>query len=451
MKIVSIPDSKLFAAAFEGTNVGMLIHDEEKIVLEYNNAMEKITGFSREEMIGQDCRSLFDRAFHGNSCAFCDAIENKSGITNFETPINRGDGKSCTLVRLDSFPFYDHDKLFFLITIKDVTKMHLLKGQDERLARFPNIVGKSVALKSAFEFVHTLAETDITVLIVGATGTGKELAASAIHHHGRRRKGPFIVVNCAGLSESLIESELFGHVKGAFTGATRDRIGRFEAASGGTIFLDEIGEVSLHFQAKLLRVLQEKEIERVGEQKLRKVDVRVVAATNKDLKVEMRANRFRKDLYYRLAGAMVHMPLLKERKEDIPILVSHFILKFSVKYNREITGVSDDLMRAMMNYHWPGNIRELYNLMENSVITTDGKIIEMSSVAAGFFDRWMDDDDNHTFEMKDPQKYLSQGLSERDRIKAALESSRYVISDCAKLLGISRTTLWRRMKTLNVK
>jgi PAS domain S-box-containing protein len=450
MGFVSRLDPKLFSTAFDCMDVGMLIHDENKTILEVNRAMVEITGFSRVEMIGQNCSSLFTKTFCESSCKLCESVDKIRNISNFETPITRKNGRT-SWIRLDAVRFYDRDSFYSLVTFKDVTEIHTLEKQVVHPENHPDIIGKSKALLGAFEFVRSMAKSDIPLLIVGATGTGKELAASAIHHHGSNRNGPFVKVNCAALSEHLMESELFGHVKGAFTGAARDRIGRFEAASRGTIFLDEIGEVSMQFQAKLLRVLQEKEIERVGDQRPRKVDVRVVAATSKDLIEEIRVGRFREDLYYRLAGGVVNMPLLKERKEDIPILASHFVSKFSAKYDKKIAGISTDLMNAMMSYHWPGNIRELYNLIENAVVICKANVIDMEGVPSGYFKRRIEDCGDTSVKASDGQSEIPPSYSEKERIQAALEANRYKISASAKTLGISRVTLWRKMKTLDVR
>jgi len=233
-------DPEFFRKAFECLDIGMMIHDERRTILSFNSAAARVTGFTREEAMKSDCRSLFNPVFCDKSCGLCKTIESGQSKTDYETQIITKNGEAYW-IRLDSFPFQHNDKTYFVVLFKDVTEVRQLREQVAGSHSFYNIVGKSEAIKRAFDFIRNVSETDITVLIIGETGSGKELAASAMHNHSPRKGGPFIKVNCAALPEHLIESELFGHVKGSFTGATRDRVGRFEAASGGTIFLDEIG------------------------------------------------------------------------------------------------------------------------------------------------------------------------------------------------------------------
>jgi transcriptional regulator with GAF, ATPase, and Fis domain len=234
------------------------------------------------------------------------------------------------------------------------------------------IVGSSSVLRAVLDELRTVAPTDATVLIEGETGTGKELIARAIHMHSERRRRPFVKLNCAAIPAELLETELFGHERGAFTGAIGQRIGRFEAANGGTLFLDEIGEMPVHLQAKLLRCVQEQEIERVGGNRTIHIDVRIVAATNRDLKAMVAENKFRADLYYRLAVFPLNIPPLRERREDIPVLTGYFVQKYSRRIGREIESVPAQSIEALIGYDWPGNIRELQNVIERSVILSNG-------------------------------------------------------------------------------
>ena len=244
--------------------------------------------------------------------------------------------------------------------------------------RYRNIVGKSNRMKEVFELVESTADARSTVLITGPSGTGKELVARAIHHASLRRERSFIKLNCAALPENLVEAELFGYEKGAFTGAVRQHKGRFELADKGTLLLDEISEIPPGLQAKLLRVLQEKEFERVGSGETIKVDVRIVATSNQDLKRAIRENRFREDLFYRLNVIPIELPALKDRLEDVPLLVNHFIEKYNRENNKEITGIDDSVMRLLMNYHWPGNVRELENFVERAVVTAASRTLTRS-------------------------------------------------------------------------
>ncbi|HEY0093297.1 MAG TPA: sigma-54 dependent transcriptional regulator, partial [Archangium sp.] len=247
-----------------------------------------------------------------------------------------------------------------------------LREQVRQRTRFHNIIGEASQLQSIYDVVRRAASTRATVLILGESGTGKELIAQAIHQESQRRDKPFVKVHCAALSESLLESELFGHEKGAFTGAVARKEGRFELADGGTLFLDEIGEIAPSVQVKLLRVLQQREFERVGGTQSLKVDVRIVAATHRDLVAEVKAGKFREDLYYRLNVVAVTLPPLRERKSDIPALVNHFLEKYSDSYGKEVRGLAPGTLQALLSYDWPGNIRELENAIERAVVLAPG-------------------------------------------------------------------------------
>jgi len=339
----------------------------------------------------------------------------------------------------------------YVVVMREVTESKEIQEHVGHVMSCCKIIGKSDAIKDIFRIVRNVADTDISVLIMGETGVGKELISSAIHKHSPRKKGPFIKTNCAGLPETLIESELFGHIKGAFTGATSDRTGRFEAASGGTIFLDEIGELSLALQGKFLRVLQEREIERLGEQKPRKVDIRIIAATNRDLLDEVSRGRFREDLYYRLAGAVMRAPPLRERLEDIPLLVYHFLSEFNSKYGKNVEGVSSDLMKQLMNHSWPGNIRELYNLLESAYVMRKGKLLTSDCVPLGHLSLA---GNKPSKAAGPPASAHMKGISnmpEKERIIKTLEDNRYNVSATAGVLGMGRTTLWRKMKFYDIR
>jgi DNA-binding NtrC family response regulator len=274
-----------------------------------------------------------------------------------------------------------------LVVKNAVTRQNLAK-EIERLRRvidekyaFSNIVGKNPRMLQVFELIANIAETDATVLIRGETGTGKELIARAIHFNSLRKVKEFMKVNCAALTETLLESELFGHEKGAFTGAIKTRIGRFEQASGGTIFLDEIGDIAVSTQSKLLRVLQEMELERVGGNETIKVDVRIISATNKDLEELIKEGSFREDLYYRLNVIPIEVPALRDRPDDIPHLAYHFVKTYAERYNKKIESIVPEAVQMLMNYDWPGNIRELKNVIERAIIMERGEIITEATIA----------------------------------------------------------------------
>jgi formate hydrogenlyase transcriptional activator len=300
--------------------------------------------------------------------------------------------------------------------------------------RFEQIVGNSPALESVLEQVQLVGPTDSTILILGETGTGKELIARAAHSVSRRCARPFVKLNCAAIPAELIESELFGHERGAFTGALAQRIGRFEAANGGTLFLDEIGDMPLALQAKLLRVLQEQEFERLGSTITRRADVRIVAATNQDLVALVADKRFRMDLYYRLNVFPIALPPLRERASDIPLLVRHFVEKYSARMSKRISRIAGDSMDALTRYPWRGNIRELQNLIERAVILTRGDVLELPALSSL----------NPT-----KQEPITLRESERHHLLNALAATRWVVGGpfgAAARLGMPRTTLIAKMQ-----
>jgi transcriptional regulator with PAS, ATPase and Fis domain len=302
----------------------------------------------------------------------------------------------------------------------------------------PNLIGKSTEMQRVLQLVKQVADTRASVLITGESGVGKEVVADAIHHISGRRDKPYIKVHCAALAESLLESELFGHEKGAFTGAVARKRGRFELANGGTIFLDEIGEISQQVQIKILRVLQDKKFERVGGEQTFEVDVRIISATNKDLKTEIDSGRFREDLYYRLNVVNIHVPPLRERKEDIPLLVHAFLEEFSRENNKEIEAIDKSAMQALHNYTWPGNIRELRNCIESAVVMSRDNTITLDdlppSVAAG------DDTDYVKIQVGTPLEDAEKAV-----IRATLNRENGNKTRTADVLGIGRKTLHRKI------
>lgn len=307
-------------------------------------------------------------------------------------------------------------------------------------SRFGGIVGESQPMRRLFALLERVSPTDVTVLIDGETGTGKELAAQAIHDRGARADKPFIVVDCSAISPTLIESELFGHIKGAFTGAERERPGAFEVAHGGSIFLDEVGELPLELQPKLLRVLQEREVRRVGEQKVRRVDVRVIAATNRDLADEVARGRFREDLYYRLAVFRVQMPPLRERTDDIPLLVRHFLK------DRPEVRISDETIRKLQHAQWPGNVRELYNTVERALLLSFEEVEPLSPKRPGGSDLTVDT----SRPFKEAKGDLVDEFEQKYLIKLMDEASQNV-SQAARQAGIDRKHLERLLKKHEIR
>jgi transcriptional regulator with PAS, ATPase and Fis domain len=344
------------------------------------------------------------------------------------------------VVVLTSSPLKDRNNTFAgaVLVIRDITREHDLERKIAEQCQFQEIIGKNEKMGKLYALLEDLAASSTTVLITGESGTGKELAANAIHRGGTRAQRPFVKVNCSALSDFLLESELFGHVKGAFTGALQDKLGRFEIADGGSILLDEIGDIPPRIQHKLLRVLQEKEFERVGESIPIKVDVRIMASTNRDLKEMVRLGKFREDLYYRLKVFEVRLPALRERRDDIPLLFNHFCNLFNMRFNKDIDGVSDEAYRILSNYHWPGNVRELENAMEHAFVLCRGGVITIDHLPS---------------EIKayhDPSQSVAEKDSATDpqRILRALKKTGGNKAKAARLLGISRRTIYRKLSQL---
>lgn len=324
-----------------------------------------------------------------------------------------------------------------------------LQEELEAKYQFEDIIGKSPRMQAVFKLISQVAPTKSTVLISGDSGTGKELIARAIHFHSPREKEPLIVVNCAALPETLLESELFGHVKGAFTGAHRDRRGRFELADGGTIFLDEVGAMSLNLQAKLLRVLQEKEFERVGGTGSIPVDVRIIAATNQDLKKVIEEGTFREDLYYRLNVVPIHLPPLRERKDDIPLLAYHFLRRYSQELKKDIKEIAPEAMELMLNYNWPGNIRELENAIERAIVLGTGERLSADTLPLPLANGPALGKTAANLSYQEAKKEVLQSF-EKSFFSKVLSKAGGNVSQAARLARLDRKNLYQKMKELNL-
>ena len=320
----------------------------------------------------------------------------------------------------------------------------------DRSFGFDNIIGKSKVMREIFKVVRQVADTRSTVLIMGESGAGKELVARAIHYHSPRRNHPFVTINCAAIPETLIESELFGHERGAFTNAIEKKLGRFEMAHQGSLFLDEIGELSLMTQAKILRFLEEKEFNRVGGSKTIKVDVRLITATNKDLPQQVKKRDFREDLFYRINVVPIILPPLRERREDIPLLIEHFIKKFNKENQKEVKGVSQEALEVMMNYKWPGNVRELENLIERVVALTSNEYVQPDELPLPFTSLSMDDGLKESVLSGQIPFSKAEEEFEKEIILDALRRTKFVQSHAAEVLGISRRILKYKMDKLGI-
>ena len=453
-------DTRFSALLLESMADGVFTLNQEGEITTWNPSMERITGYSAEEAIGKKCTLMnFNRCFSKK----CPTSTQECGILEF----GRLDSRECFLRHKQGYdvPVIKSARLVkgengriegIVETVTDLTELEKARRKveeaNERLGevhRFDRIIGKSHAIKQVFSAVKAAAASEATILLQGESGTGKELVAGAIHYNSDRSENPFVTVSCSALAESLLESELFGHVRGSFTGAIRDRVGRFEEADGGTIFLDEIGEISPLIQIKLLRVLQEREIERVGESRKRKVDIRIIAATNKDLKHFVKSGEFREDLYYRLKVFPILIPPLRMRKEDIPLLISHTIQAQNEKTGKQIKSVTQSAMRILMDYNWPGNVRELENAIEHAFVLCTGERIDVFDLPVEI--RQMEyhpDARKSPFSSRDsrlPGKELTPEI-----LTECLVECRWNKAEVGRRVGLSRTAIWKYMKKWDI-
>lgn len=411
--------------------------------IEYlNKAAIELLGYSEEEVIGQNCSRLMRSDICTTSCILKRTMDTGEPISNFEAIIKDKSGRPIS-VSINTALLRDKDGRIIggVEIFRDLSKIKELTEKLDGKYSFQNIIGKNHRMQEIYDLLHPVAQSKSTVLIEGESGTGKELIAMAIHQNSPRRLGPFIKVNCAALAEGILESELFGHVKGAFTGAISDKKGRFELAHKGTIFLDEIGEMSMHTQVKLLRVLQEEEFERVGGTESIKVDVRVIAATNKDLAKAMEKGEFRNDLYYRLRVVPIYLPPLRERKDDIPHLIKHFVGKLNNEMGKEINNVSPRVMDFLMDYDYKGNIRELENILEHAFVRCQGNTILAEHLPKDLFGAAEKLPENIIADSDNPLMAI-----ERELVLKMLNQYKWKQGEVAKKLHISRATLWRKMK-----
>jgi PAS domain S-box-containing protein len=434
-----------YESIFNSMNEGLFIVNYDNRIVTCNDSFIKITGLKKQDVLNKNFVSVFcQRPTCGLSIAVSTTLKTGNPCTNEATEIICKDGRKIPVV-LSTSVLRDAkgSPSGIVILIHDESLVNELKGKLEVKYCFHNIIGKNHRMQEVYRLIEDLSATDATVLIQGESGTGKELVAHAIHYHSVRSKGPLVKVSCAALTESLLESELFGHVKGAFTGAYRDTVGRFQRANHGTIFLDEIGDVGPSIQVKLLRVLQEREIERVGDSTPFKVDVRVIAATNKNLKDLVREGRFREDLFYRLNVIAIDLPSLRERKDDIPLLVEYFIKKFNALYNKNIKGISHEALQLLMDYDWEGNIRELEHAIEHSFIKTHSNYL-------------VPEDFPHELKKITTVQRKSSSQPTEPRINYnyllnILKETGWNQSKAARKIGINRVTLWRNMKKYQIK
>jgi sigma-54 dependent transcriptional regulator, acetoin dehydrogenase operon transcriptional activator AcoR len=428
-----IADKKNLERVLDNLKIGIIAHDLNRQIFYFNNEAERITGYSREEVLGKDCHQIFGEPLCGGQCSFSD---HAPGFTDKKEYLNNIVTKNGEARRIEMSVTMMKDNqgrdFGVLASLADVTEMLTLSMKARELASFSGIVGKDAKMMTVFRQIQDVAGYDYPVHISGETGTGKELVAEAIHNESHRSGAPFVPINCGALPESLIESELFGHVKGAFSGALRDKKGRFELADKGTIFLDEIAEISKQIQIKLLRFLQDGMFEKVGGEKTVRVNVRVISATNKDLKKEIQQGNFRKDLFYRLNVIPIQLPPLRERKNDIPLLVDHFLKEAGEMHASMPPKISKEAVSLMMGYYWPGNVRELQNAIQFAIVNCNGDTIFPKDLP---------------MELKDQSFFCSpRGAARKlneEIVKMALEKSGGNKAKAARILGVGRATLYR--------
>ena len=424
----------------ESISDGVFTVDFEKRITFFNRASELITGFKAEEAIGQYCFDIFRADICQAKCPIDAAIGGHPQISVHAHIIDKSGEQKPVCITSALLKDPNGEILGGVETFRDLSEIERLRRELARSFTTEDIVGNHPKIREILSLLPDIAESDSPVLIEGPTGSGKELFARAIHNLSPRKDHPFIAVNCAALPETLLESELFGYSRGAFTGALKNKPGRFLLANKGTLFLDEIGTTSPAFQADLLRVLEEGEFMPLGETKALKIDVRVVTATNIDLKKLVLEGRFREDLYYRLNVVKISLPPLRERKEDIPLLIDHFIQKFNLLKGRTIRGVTPDVLSYLMDYPFPGNIRELENVIQYAFIRCKSDFISMDHLPPDLFKNI--DSQKDTFPGAESSRYPE----EAERIRSLLNRYGGNRIETAKALGISRSTLWRKIK-----
>lgn len=429
-------------AIFRSVKEAIISVDLNLSITEVNEAARGICGISRAD-IGENLKGLTRPCSLKCLDAIDETIVMKKPLEVFRLECGKIGNHHHQTVTLNTYPLIDSSGSFSgaVLVISDETLLVDLERDLGERRQLHNIIAKSDRMREIFHLIENLADIDTTVLITGESGTGKEVAAEALHYTGIRSDKPLVKVNCSAIPEYLLESELFGHVKGAFTGAVKDRTGRFELADGGTIFLDEIGDISPEMQLRLLRVIQEKEFERLGDSKTIRMDVRVITATNKDLAEKVRRGEFREDLYYRLKVVELMMPPLRERLEDLPLLEDHFLQKFNKKFKKEIRGLSPDVQKIFMNYPWPGNIRELEHAFEHAFIVCRHDFIVVSDLPQVLRD----------FSKNRTASGRYNKFNEKDLLVNTLEKTAWNKQKAARMLGISRTTLYRKIEKYHLE
>ena len=422
---------------------GVYIVDKEFKIIFVNKSAEKITGISKDDVLGKSCKSFCKSDRCEIACPVTEVLKTNENIIDLDSLLQNKNGKLIP-VKLNAAVLKDNDNLIgSIISFSDATDQIDIDTYLREHPNFYGIIGKSKVMLNIFKTIEEIARSEASVLVTGETGVGKELIAEAIKQTSSRKNNKFVKVNCAALPNNILASELFGHVKGAFTDAVNERIGRFEYADGGTILLDEIGEMPINMQTKLLRVIQEGTFEKLGDNTTKKINVRIIATTNKDLQQEIKLKRFRSDLYYRLNVIPITVPSLRERKDDIPLIANFFVKKFANLYKRKIDVISDEAMEALIHYDWPGNVRELENAIEYAFIRSKQED-KICICCLPPIIRKQKIDCNKKIKLNQ-----IQNDEKMQTLMSLLRNNNWNKTKVAKILGVNRSTVYRQLKNIN--
>ena len=421
---------------------GVFTVDREWRISSFNRAAEEITGILKEEAVGQRCCDVFHASICETNCALRETFETGRSVVNRAIYVIDADGERVPIsISTAVLKDKNGNTIGGVETFRDLSAIEELRRELEKKYSFNDIVSKSDKMVQLFNILPSIAQSDSTVLIEGESGTGKELVARALHNLSHRKDGPIVAVNCGALPDTLLESELFGYKAGAFTDARKDKPGRFAMADAGTIFLDEIADISPALQVRLLRVIQERTYEPLGATESVPADIRVVVATNRDLEKLVRKGEFRQDLYYRINVVRIMLPPLRERKEDIPLLIDHFIRRFNNLKKKHISDISPDALAVLMGYDYPGNIRELENIIEHAFVLCQGTVISIDNLPENVRPK----------EVKPVAELTSIDDLEAVFITRVLRRNNFSRKKTAEELGMHKTTLWRKMKKLGIR
>jgi PAS domain S-box-containing protein len=445
-------DARYFPLLLDVIDQSIFTVDREGRITFFNRSAEKTTGYSSEEVIGKQCSTIFRSDLCDKGCPLRRTIQSGQRVVDRRVRIHTKDGRSLPVSVTTAVLETDDGRLLGGVeVITDLSPLEHLQRQLDGKYRFEDIISRNAQMQQIFDMLPLVANSDSTVLILGDSGTGKELVAKAVHHQSGRRKRPFVAVNCAAMPETLMESELFGYIRGAFTDAKRDKPGRIAQADGGTLFLDEVGDLPLSIQVKLLRFLQERVYEPLGATFSTRADVRVISATHRNLEEMVRQGTFRQDLYFRLNVMQIDLPPLRERAEDIPLLADHFIQRFRRITGNRIEGIDDAALAALMHYGFPGNIRELENIIERAFILCQGPVIKARHLPQAVVEALPADSSGEHAAARgagatEPLDLDPLQLAERNMIIKTLRRHKGNRSHAAAELGIHRSTLIRKLK-----